>query len=350
MEWKPEAVRKQASGWGESNMLRNIAYKTKNFLIAILIPLILYLVLLLLKPDSMGGTQIFDILRQAMLPAILAWGVAFACKLGLWHFAAGANVIAGIILGAGIGNRIGGGTAVIAICIIAVSTLIGLITGLIYVWIKVPSIIATVGCMLILESISALAWGGGGVQVDKSYGVLNQTPVVIIATVVCFIIAYIIYTYTKFGFNLKAVSNNINVSKQQGINVKKVKIICFVLVGLFSGLFGMLALASSFVQAPTTNMGSMDMVFGAIICFFVANALDKRVNLIVGVYIGAVTVQLIKFGMVAVGISGQFNNAAVAIALLVFCAISSESKYMLMLRARLRSMLRLPKRKKNTCS
>lgn len=89
-------------------------------------------------------------------------GSGFACKLGLWHFAAGANVISGIIIGAGIGCRLGGSLAVIAVSIVAASTLIGLACGLIYIWIKVPSIIATVGCMLVLESISALAWGGGG--------------------------------------------------------------------------------------------------------------------------------------------------------------------------------------------
>lgn len=323
-------------------MLKSIAYKAKNVLIALLIPLILYIILLICVPRSMGGTQIFSILYQAMLPAILAWGVAFACKLGLWHFAAGANVIAGIILGAGIANRLGGSTPLIILCILVVCTLLGLIMGLIYIWIRVPSIISTVGCMLVLESIGALAWGGGGVMVDRSYGVLNQPAVVIVCTVICFIIAYLIYNYTKFGFNLKAVSNNINVAEQQGINVNKVKVLSFILVGLFSGFYGVLSLARSFVQNPTTNMGSMDMVFNAIMCFFVAAALEKRVSLMIGVFIGSLTVQLIRFGIVALGISGQFNNAAVAVALLVFCAISSESEPMLKLKAK----LRIPRRKK----
>lgn len=328
-------------------MLKSIAYKAKNLLIALAIPLVLYIVLLICVPKAMGGTQIFNILYQAMLPAILAWGVAFACKLGLWHFAAGSNVIAGIILGAGIANRLGGGTALIAVCVVAVCTVLGLIMGLVYIWIKVPSIISTVGCMLVLESVGALAWGGGGVTVDKSYGVLNRTPMVIICTLICFAIAYIVYSYTKYGFNLKAVSNNINVAEQQGINVNKVKVISFILVGLFSGFYGVLSLARSFVQNPTTNMGSMDMVFNAIMCFFVASALEKRVNLMVGVFIGSLTVQLIKFGIVALGISGQFNNAAVAVALLVFCAISSESEPMLKFRAKLRLLGRRQKAEKN---
>ena len=155
---------------------------------------------------------------SASLPAVLAWGVAFACKLGLWHFAAGANVISGIIIGAGIGCRLGGSPAVIAVSIVAASTLIGLACGLIYIWIKVPSIIATVGCMLVLESISALAWGGGGITVSKDYVVFNSIVVVIICTVISFVIAYILYARTKYGFHLKAVSNNINVSEQQGID------------------------------------------------------------------------------------------------------------------------------------
>lgn len=55
----------------------------KNVISAAAIPIILYLILLIMRPEAMGGTQILDILRQAMLPTILAWGVTFACKLGL---------------------------------------------------------------------------------------------------------------------------------------------------------------------------------------------------------------------------------------------------------------------------
>lgn len=316
-------------------MKKKIAYKAKNILSAVAIPLILYIGLLLAAPQAMGGTQIFEILRQAMLPAILAWGVAFACKLGLWHFAAGANVITGIIWGAGIASRLGGGSILTALCIIIVCTLIGLLCGLIYVLIRVPSIVATVGCMLILESLSALAWGGGGASVDKSYGIFNKNGVVIVCTLVCFSIAYFVYSGTKYGFNLKAASSNIKVAQQQGIDVRKVKIVSFMMVGLFSGFYGVLALGRSLVQKPATNMGSMDMVFNAIICFFVAAAIEKHVNLMAGVFIGSVTVQLIKFGIIALGLSGQFNNAAVAAALLVFSALSSESEPIMKIRAKL---------------
>ena len=171
---------------------------------------------------------------------------------------------------------------------------------------------------------------------SKDYAIFNSVVVVVICTLISFVIAYFLYARTKYGFNLKAVSSNINVAEQQGIDVRKVKVISFVLVGFFSGIYGTLTLARSFKQVPVTNMGSMDMVFNAIMCFFVAAAIEKRVNLMVGVYIGSLTVQLIKFGIVALGISGQFNNAAVAIALLIFCMISSESEPIMKLRAKLR--------------
>jgi ribose transport system permease protein len=313
---------------------KQVTYRFKNLFIAVAIPFVLYIILLIMAPTSMRGTTIFGILSQAMLPTILAWGVLFACKLGLWHFSAGANVITAIILGAGLANRMGGNVILVAVLILVFAVLIGLVSGLIYIWIKVPSIIATVGCMLILESVSALALGGGGITVNKDYELFNQIPVVIIGTVICFVIAYIIYSHTSYGFNLKAVGNNISVAEQQGINVNRVKVITFSLVGLFAGFYGILTLARSCVQNPTTNMGSMDMVFNAIMCCFVAMALEKNINLIIGVYIGAVTMQLIKYGIVSLGISGQFNNAAVAIALLIFCAISSESEFMVALRSK----------------
>lgn len=79
-------------------------------------------------------------------------------------------------------------------------------------------------------------------------------------------------------------------------------------------------------------MGSMDMVFAAIMCFFVALAIEKFLPLPIGIFVGAVTVQLIKYAIIVLGISGQFNNAGVAMALIIICAISSESKYIMAFR------------------
>ncbi len=68
------------------------------------------------------------------------------------------------------------------------------------------------------------------------------------------------------------------------------------------------------------------MVFNAIICYFIAISIEKHINLIPGVYIGAVTVQLIKFGIVALGIPGQLNNAAIALCLLISYTASKRGE------------------------
>jgi ribose/xylose/arabinose/galactoside ABC-type transport system permease subunit len=181
--------------------------------------------------------------------------------------------------------------------------------------------------MLILESIGALSWGGGGVAVDKSYEFFNKPVVVVIITTMCFLAAYFLYCHAKYGYNLRAVGSNITVAETQGINVTRIKIESFVVAGLFSSFYAVLSLGKSCVQNPITNMGSMDMVFNAIMCCFVAMALEQRICLVTGVFIGSFTVQLIKLGIVALGVSGQFNNSAIAITLLVFCAVNSNSEY-----------------------
>ena len=67
----------------------------------------------------------------------------------------------------------------------------------------------------------------------------------------------------------------------------------------------------------------MPMVFDAMMCVFMAFAIEKLVNVVLGVCIGAITLQIIKFMLLAVGFPNQYNTSVIACIVLLLMVINS---------------------------
>ena len=72
----------------------------KRVLISLSIPFVLLLILFVFAGNSVSGSSVLLWLQLAIPPAILAWGVCFSLKVGMWDFSVGGVIfLAGIIGG-----------------------------------------------------------------------------------------------------------------------------------------------------------------------------------------------------------------------------------------------------------
>jgi ribose transport system permease protein len=303
-----------------------IAYGEK-FLIAIAIPAVLFLLCFALFPDRINLHILSVLLLQAIPPAILAWGVCFEIKTGLWDFSVGAVVlISGIIAGNLANNLHLGVIGVVVLCPV-LGLLGGLLTGTVFTYLKIPSIITSIGMMLVLESISGLIFGGKGVLVSSDVYILARFPLNIIIGVAAFGLAYYLYNFRSFGYHVRAVGKGLLVAKLNGINVDRIRLLCFAVTGLFAGIFAFMQLGGAGVMQAQSNMTTMGVVLDAIICCCIALALEKVTNLVVGVFIGSVTTQIIKIGILVSGFPSMYQQVIIALFLLLFMGLSSRSDY-----------------------
>ena len=100
-----------------------------------------------------------------------------------------------------------------------------------------------------------------------------------------------------------------------------------------------MALAKGGVITPRVNMDSLTLTFDALIGGFIAIALEKQVNLIMGVFIGSFSIQLIKSCIIAFNMPSVFQQAIIAIFLLIIMAMTTRSPVMDTIRAWCRRML-----------
>lgn len=301
----------------------------KRVLISLSIPFVLLLILFVFAGDSVSGSSILLWMQLAIPPAILAWGVCFSLKVGMWDFSVGGVIFLAGIIGGNIAKASGMEVlGVILLCPLC-GALLGLVTGSIFRWVKIPSIVASVGALLLYECATEFVFHGDGVLLSDKIYVIYTFPYNVIIGVAAFGIIYFIYNFTKFGYHVRAVGNGIHAAKMAGINVDRVRWICFILGGMFAGLYAVMTLGSAGVMVPIKNMSSMSLVFDGIICVFIALALESQCNLIIGVYIGAFVAQIIKGGILAIGFPTMYQQCVVAVLLLIFMSANTEGRELL---------------------
>lgn len=83
-------------------------------------------------------------------------------------------------------------------------------------------------------------------------------------------------------------------------------------------------LGSSGVVTSKSNMASMGIIFSAIICVFIAMTIEKWVNLVVGIYVGAVVASIIRLTILVTGGSNAFQQVIMASILIIVFAVQNN--------------------------
>lgn len=305
-------------------MMKNYIKTAGKFISVFLLPALLFLVLHLFAPDTITLLNIPSLLKQAIAPAILGWGVLFNMKVGNWDFSVGSQVLLAAIIGGNLAMKLNMGIFGLILCCCLVGLACGALVGAIYYFLKIPTIIVSIGMLLIYESLGSIVFDGGGVKVPQEWIVFGTFPYNLILLLAVGIFAYQLINHTTFGYHIRAVGSNANVAQSNGINAYKVKTSALTMVGLFAGFYAMTNLGMNGVQRTVSSMGTMSTCFDAMMCVFVGMALSYGVNIVVAIYIGSLFMQIIKLGFMVFGLPNEFNSIVIAVIVLVFIAINNN--------------------------
>ncbi len=225
-------------------------------------PIYVVLILLLIgigtqNPVFLEPSGILNLLRRAAPLMILTAGQLFVIVSGGFDLSVG-SIMSLTVIGASllINNDPTNAWWVILV-LFGIGIVAGLINGALVSYLKVPSLIATLGMLLALRG-AGLYWTGGaprGYLTDNfrafGRGWLEPVPwverfpyAVIVLLVVSAILIYLFH-YTNLGRQLLAVGDNPRAAKLAGIQVEKMRIVAFVvsavtavIAGILQGGFG----------------------------------------------------------------------------------------------------------------
>ena len=290
----------------------------------IILPIIVYLAFAILSKGMFGQPSgMLTIARQSIMPIMVALAITCNMTIGMWDFSAGAVVYTAAIVGGNLALMTGTGIPGLIVILILIAVALNTITGLLYNLFKVPSIVLTIGLMMVYEMIPTLLFKGG-VLISGKMTHLALPPYCFIVFAVMFIIFYIVFNYTPFGHNVRALGSNQNIAANVGLNPATIKLASFIFGGVFLGMAAVMDLSTKGMIRPPATMGSVSMIFDAMMGIFIAFFLQKYCNLAIGVVVGTFTMKMLNSGLVSMGLSTTVRDITTGLFLLILLCISAN--------------------------
>ena len=189
--------------------------------------------------------------------------------------------------------------------VIAIGAGIGSVNGFLTTRFRIPSFIVTLGMLGILRGI-ALVWIrtppiGRSPQFDQVTAgrLFGEIPVQILWMLGVVLIASFVLSRTKFGYHVYATGDNELAARNAGIDTRRVKLLCFVIVGALAGLAASILIG--WVHGVSRGYGpgyELDVIAAVVIG---GTNLFGGIGSVFGTFLGAAITGMITTGLVLLG-------------------------------------------------
>lgn len=296
-----------------------------NTLKVIMLPVIVYLIFLVICFERFSNWNcIYTIFIQTIIPTITAYAIAYGNICGVFDFTIGSRLVISGVIGGLLAAQYGFAGMILGAIISAI--VVGIITGVLNWWLKIPSLVLTMGLAMVFEIVgSKLAGHYGFVQIDNKYAIFGSSPNIVIIFLLSAVLFYFIFNHTVFSFHMRAVGSNEAVAKNSGIKADLVKCKSFVYGSVFIGIAAILTLSQSGSVGAQTSLGSVTIMFKPLISVLLALVLQRICDLTVGIFIAQFTLNIIFIGLIAVGLPDTFQNVVLGFFLLVVMILFENS-------------------------
>jgi ribose transport system permease protein len=207
------------------------------------LPVLLVIMVAVFAIIAPAFASVFNLVTNVKFSAIAgigAIGMSFCIMSGDFDISVGSMSALAGVLGASFVPMIGGVGGVLST--IAISALLGFINGVFVTKLRIPAFITTLGMMYVYRALAYIYTNNVPVYIDSRFwyfianGNVLGIPLVIILMGLCFAAAIYVLRKTPFGRYVVAVGTNRTAAMLSGINVDRIKISVFTLVGFFVGI------------------------------------------------------------------------------------------------------------------
>ena len=264
-----------------------------------------------LSPYFLTFSNFINVIRQASIYVVLAFGMTFVMLTGMIDLSIGSVVaLSSCVTGLCLINNFG---VVISVFLgISTGLACGIINGLLITKLKVPFFISTVGIMFAARGLALVITNGNPVSglprafFKISGGYLGPIPNPVIFAIILFLIFYVILNHTKLGRYTYCIGSNQVAARFSGINVDKYLTIIFGINGLTAGIIGVILASRLRIGSPIIASGyELDAIAAVAIG---GTSLVGGEGGIVGTVIGALVLTVIRNGLTILGISTFFQQ------------------------------------------
>ena len=290
----------------------------------------------ILNPNFLSTQNLINVLRQNAVVVILAFGatmliisgmidlssgavIAFTGCFAIWMFRATQNILLAFVCG------------------LALAISFNVISGLLVTRYKTPPFIATLAITAIARGGVLLFTQGRDIYQIGRFVVFGQgnvpiipapvnfyIPVPVIFMFVMLLLTWYILNHTRFGRSLYAIGGNQEAAIASGINVNRIKFLCYILNGSFVGLAGIIFMSRINAGIPGSGAGlEMEALTAAIIG---GTSFSGGVGTAVGTICGAFIVGIINNIMNLMGINPYIQQIVKGVIIVLAVILDLQAK------------------------
>ena len=205
----------------------------------------------------------------------------------------------------------------------------GLLNGILYTKLRIPSFICTLGTGGIFVSV-AYYFSPAPLSVPyrlfKYIDIVNGSVIGIkniwLITLIILGLYFVAQNYTYFGRTIYAIGNNEKMSWISGINVDRSKIFAFVFSGFGSAIAGII-LAST-LYSGYASLGDIYVLQSIATVVIGGTALTGGVGGVLNTFVGALIMGVIKNGLLLAGVDVYQQQAFLGVLIIVAVAVTFD--------------------------
>jgi ribose transport system permease protein len=282
---------------------------------------IMCVALAILSPAFLTESNVLNVLRQVSTNADLAFGMTLAIILCGIDLSVGAILALSGTVAAGL-IAINNVPVPIAVTIgLLIGTGCGLFNGIVIAKTGIPPFIVTLAMVNIARGAAYVYTGGMPIRTmnpqftNIGTGYLGPIPLPVVYTLVFFVLGTLVLNKTKFGRHVYAVGGNREAARFSGINIQKVEILAYTLIGFLAAFSGVVLCARMYSGQPTAGNGfELDAIAAVVLG---GTSMLGGVGKMGGTFIGVLIIGVLNNGLNLLNISSFWQLIAKGIVILL---------------------------------
>lgn len=277
----------------------------------------MFLVMLLITSTNdkayVNGKNTFltgDLVNSVILGTCVTVGISLAIRLqlknGRFDFSLGSKIaLTGII--AGNFGLMTGSPYVALIVAIIVAVILSTLTGLIYVYGRVPIVITSLGVALLFESFTYYVFDGKGLSAffsQENLSIFGRTPIIFIPFIITIILYLIFNDYLKIGRDSQLLASNQLAAINIGIKENKNVILTYMFNGLIIGFSTIIYISQNEI-GPQAQLSTAGIMFSHIVPVYMGLFIGKASKDYIGIIMAALGMQFLYYGLATLNLGGS---------------------------------------------
>lgn len=301
--------------------MKNIKNNLMSLFMFSLIPGVVYMIFLGLRPAAFGKFSMLTMLvTQSFINSIIAWGLSFSMTAGNLDLSIGAQISLSTIVGCLWSQKIGM-VGLILGCV-GTSLVVGVIKVFLMRIIRMSSMVISIAYALILASIGGVIGGSEILVISTAHTVLGRFPANLIIFLTMGALMYFLQRYSVYGAKARAVGGNSVLAESAGISTINTQSVAIMLAALYGGMAALLSLSYGTGTSIENGLDTIGTAFQAMLGVFVAGFISKHVNIVFGIFAGILSLNILQTGLVAINFDTNLKNTVTGLFLITLMAVT----------------------------